>query len=130
MAIHSLGPKFRKESTFGHKHSDLSIVNASHDSGLESSNKESSEIMALEHLSYINACARMELLNANSKLINYHVLKKNSKALNKPKNADSNKSMDFSLSFRSDFNINNKFNKSRRGTKNENRDGSKANKIL
>jgi hypothetical protein len=70
----------------------------------------------------------MELLNANSKLINYHILKKNTAAGAKQSDS-SNKSMDFSLSFRSDFNINNKFNKARRGTKKE-MDDMKPNKLL
>lgn len=38
--------------------------------------KEKSEITALEHLSYMNACARMDLINANAKLMNFHILKK------------------------------------------------------
>ena len=84
--------------------------------------------MALEHLSYINACARMELLNANSKLINYHILKKNT-ATKKLDNDAGNKSMDFSLTFRSDFNMSSRFNKSRRKT-NANNDKSQAEIIL
>jgi hypothetical protein len=62
----------------------------------------SNEVKALEHLSYINACARMEFLNANSKLINYHVGKK--KSTSKKKINDlSNKSMDLTLTLRSDI---------------------------
>ena len=36
-------------------------------------NKDCSEITALERLSYMNAWARMELLNANSKLLNFQI---------------------------------------------------------
>jgi hypothetical protein len=65
--------------------------------------KEKAEINALEHLSYMNACARMELLNANSKLMNFHILKKH---LNQKQDSNNNKSMDFTLTFKSDFKVN------------------------
>jgi len=98
----------------------LTVVSASHEN-LHEEAKNSSEIKALEHLSYINACARMELLNVNSKLINYHILKKNI-ATSKQEDNDGNKSMDFTLTFRSDFSVSSKFNKSRRKTNNNGTD--------
>lgn len=109
IGIRVLGQQSRKEVW---KESDLTLVNASHDE--LDPEKNSSEIQALEHLSYINACARMGLLNANTKLLNYQILKKNT-ASNKQGN-ESNKSMDFTLTFRSDFNMNGSFNKDRRKT--------------
>ena len=39
----------------------------------EEQSKEWAEITALERLSYMNAWARMELLNANSKLLNFQI---------------------------------------------------------
>lgn len=85
---------------------DISVVEMDENSNTENLIKEKSEITALEHLSYINAWARMELLHANSNLINYHILKKNVN-LKKQGNSDlGENSLDMTLTFRSEFNLN------------------------
>lgn len=92
---------------------EIQTTQGSRENTEEDEGKESAEITALEHLSYINACARMELLNANSKLLNYQILKKN--IIFKPNPSDvGNKSMDFTLTFRSDFNYKEKASKKKK----------------
>lgn len=90
---------------------DISITEPPKIDKYQHQDQEKAEINALEHLSYMNACARMELLNANSKLMNFHILKKH---MNQQKNDSNNKSMDFTLTFKSDFKVNGK----RKGTSN------------
>lgn len=90
---------------------DVSMTDPPQSDEYQLQDKEKEEVTALEHLSYMNACARMELLNANSKLMNFHILKKH---LDKKKNPNNNKSMDFTLTFKSDISI----NQSRHGTNN------------
>lgn len=64
----------RKESN-SVREGDVSVSYASKENKTEPQleNKDFSEITALERLSYMNACARMELLNANSKLLNFQI---------------------------------------------------------
>lgn len=60
----------------------------------------------------------MELINANSKLINFQILKKYMNP-NKQKGNDGNKSMDFTLTFRSELNFNQTTEKRNKTRKNQ-----------
>lgn len=65
--------------------------------------KYKEDINALENLNYMNACARMDLISANNKLMNINLLKKCMDLNKAAKN--NNKSMDFTLTFKSDFSV-------------------------